>query len=369
MRLTDEQFGAELRALRETPSDSFAAELDAWAAEGFPPRTKHSAKAGPAQRRLSRDGWRLRRRALVPAFALVAVSAVVVAVVVSSTGENGGRSSLTAPQAVPLSGAAGSASAGAPRESVAPGTAAPLAQPNDQALPPTTPPVPGGRPRNGQPQVMERSAQLGLSTDSDKLQGAADGVIDVTDRYDGYVDSSAVQTSGSRAHASFALRIPTARLQDALADLSDLGHVSFRNEGSVNVTDAYVSAGKTYADARARVDALEAQLHSASSASETASIRRQLDVARQELAAARVGLRSLKQRVALTPVSVEITAQGDGSWSIGDAADDAGKVLEAIGGGLLVGLAVLVPLGLLCGLAWVATHDLRRRRREAPLDR
>src|SRR5689334_13171838 len=36
MRLTDEQIGAGLRELRELPSERFAAELDAWAAEGFP---------------------------------------------------------------------------------------------------------------------------------------------------------------------------------------------------------------------------------------------------------------------------------------------------------------------------------------------
>ena len=36
MRLTDEQIDAELSALRETPTERFAAELDAWTAEGFP---------------------------------------------------------------------------------------------------------------------------------------------------------------------------------------------------------------------------------------------------------------------------------------------------------------------------------------------
>ena len=96
---------------------------------------------------------------------------------------------------------------------------------------------------------------------------------------------------------------------------------------------------------------------------------KQLDVARQQLAVARAGLRGLKQRVALTPVTVQITGSGDGSRSIGDAADDAVGVLEAIGGAALIALAVLVPLGVIGWIGWVGTRQVQRRRREAPLDR
>jgi hypothetical protein len=303
---------------------------------------------------------------LVPAYAAIGLSIVVFAVVLSSmgNGSHGPRSGnpevLSTPQIAPSApGVAGSTAGPAQGEFVAPGT----------GLPPTPVPPIGTRPRNGLPQIQEHSASLNLSTDADKLQGAANGVVDVADRYTGFVDSSDMRAGGSLGHASFALRIPTAHLQEALADLSGLGHVTLLNQGSVNVTDAYVSAGKAYADSRAKVDALLADLRSPSSPSEAASIRQQLVVARQELAAARVGLRGVKQRVALTPVSVEITAQGDGSWSIGDAADEAGKVLEAIGGATLIALAVLVPLGALTALGWAGSRELRRRRREAPLDR
>jgi hypothetical protein len=68
-------------------------------------------------------------------------------------------------------------------------------------------------------------------------------------------------------------------------------------------------------------------------------------------------------------VSVEITAQGDGSWSIGDAADDAIGVLEAIAGALLITLTVLVPLAALTSLGYLGARELNRRRREAALDR
>jgi hypothetical protein len=119
---------------------------------------------------------------------------------------------------------------------------------------------------------------------------------------------------------------------------------------------------------RARRSRTRELLSNASSSSEAAAIKQQLVVARQQLAAARNALRGLKGRVAYTPVSVEITAQGDGSWTIGDAADDALGVLEAIGGALLITLAVLVPLAALLALGWLGARELQRRRREAALD-
>jgi hypothetical protein len=353
MRLTDEQIGAELRALRPTPDESFAAVLDRRAAGGFP-----SAKPDAGGRELA---W----GRLLPVLGALAAAAVVVVVVASSgnggSGTNPGGE-LAAPRQAPSTAApsAGVGAAGGAQSLVKPATP-------ETIVPPSEPPV-GGRPHNGRPQVQEQSASLALSTDPSKLQDAADGVVQVAHRYDGFVDSSSVHAGGSRGHASFALRVPTAHLNDAIADLSDLGHVTSSDLGTTNVTGTYVGASRAYAQARAKVNSLLDQLRTASG-SDADAIRARLAVARDQLAAARAALRGLKQRVALTPVSVEISAQGDGSgWSIGDAADDAVNVLEAIGGALLIALAVLVPLAALLTLGWLGAREFSRRRREATLD-
>lgn len=349
MRLTDEQIGAELYALRETPDPNFAAKLDLRASAGFP-----TEKAEPRDRMLT---WGRLGMVLAPLAAIA-----VVAVVISSSDQS---------QLLSSGSGNDSAKQAAPSQTIAPAQGQALSKGGQAAtaVPPTQPiPPNGSRPRNGRPQVQERTAQLGLATDADKLQTAADGVVDVTDRYGGFVDSSNVRTGGSRGRASFALRIPTVHLQDALSDISDLGRVTLLNQGSTNVTPAYVDAGKNYRAARAKVDGLIEQLENASSSSEADAIRAQLGIARDELAAARAALRGLKQPIALTPVRVEITAQGDGSWSIGDAADDAVGVLEAIVGAALITLAVLVPLAALLALGWLGTREVNRRRREAALD-
>jgi len=355
MRLTDEQIGAELRALRETPEENFARKLDLRVSAGF-----------PAPKRTARDR-ELTWGRLVPVLGGLAAIAVVAVVIANNGGgpisnDRGGNDALLGSD---------SAREAAPSETIAPdqgrlqgkepaGTAVPLVE---------LPPPNGSRPRIGRPQVQELSASLGLSTDKDQLQAAADGVVEVTNRYDGFVDASDVRVGGRQSHASFSLRIPATDLRDALDDLSELGRVTLRDEASANVTGAYVDAGKAHREAQANVDSLLAQLRDASSPSEAADIRQQLVVARQQLAAARAALRGIKQRVTYAPVSVQIRADGDGSWSIGDAADDAVGVFEAIAGAMLIALAVLVPIAALLALGWLGAREFSRRRREATLDR
>jgi hypothetical protein len=343
MRLTDEQIGAGLHALRETPSEDFAAKLDRRVAAGFPGEQKVERK-----RELT---W----GRLLPALGALAAIAIVT-VVVSNSGGGGSYDQTATPDSAPATAEFGKSLDQSRQIEAVPSPA------------PTPQPPAGTRPRNERQQVEERTAQVGLATDADKIQDAAGGVLDVTDRYDGIVDSSNVHTGGSNGRASFELRIPTQHLQDALADISDLGRVTLLNQGSTNVTGSYVDAGKAYRDARAKVDSLLEELDSATSPSAAAAIKQQLVIAREQLAAARVALRGIKGRVAYTPVSVDITAQGDGTWSIGDAADDAVGVLEAIAGALLITLAVLIPLAALIALGWFGTRELNRRRREAALD-
>jgi Domain of unknown function (DUF4349) len=352
MRLTDEQIGAELHALRETPRESFAATLDRRVSAGFP-----AAKRQARDRELT---WKV----LTPILVGLAGIAVV-AVVATSSGprsgdlSGGGSPELAAPATKSAGGTAKANDSGRVLQHSGPSIAAGT---------PVPPAPPGTRPRNNHPQIQELSAALGLSTDAGNLQSAADGVVDVTNRYDGFVDSSDVHVGGSNGHAFFQLRIPAADLREALDDLSGLGRVVSRDEGSANVTGAYVDAGKAYHQARAKVDSLLAQLRNATDPAEVASIRQQLVAARQELVAAREALRGLKGRVTYAPVTVQIRADGDGSWSIGDAVDDAGDILKAIAGGTLVTLAVLVPLAALLALGWLGGRELNRRRREAALD-
>ena len=356
MKLTDEQIATELRALRPEITERFAAELDAWAAEGFPAREE------PPKPRRSSFVDRIRGRRMLPALAGAATVVLAVSVGVGIWA-NQGPQDLSAPiDGQTDSGGAGRESAPAPAN-----TAEPTTVPSPTIVPPVPPADEQLKP--GQERIQEQSASMELSTERDEVDDVADEVVDVVDRYEGIVVSSNVDTSSEKSHASFDLRIPTANLQAALADLSDLASVSSRNEGVLDITAPFITAEERYEDAKAEVDALLEQLGEADSASEIASIREQLALARPELAAARAELGALKQRVDFSTLSLAVVGDGDGDgWSLGDAADDALSVLEDVLGAGLVTLAVIVPLGAIAALAWFGLGALRRRRRESALD-
>lgn len=390
----------ELQADRPQLSPDLGDRLDQLVASGFADTQEAAGPPSPISERLA-DRFGAFSRRLLPVMAAGTTAIVVIGVAIgqSGGGSQGGLDGSGAaggaggqvqtldksqpenpssapgqPQASGGGGASGSAGSAEARRSsssnpkLQPSSVPPVsAQSDSPAI--SQPPFSGDtNARPGRDRVQETSASLTLSARLDEVQDVADGVVSVTDRYHGFVEGSTVNVGEHSGRANFSLRIPSANLQAALSDLSDLGHVVSRNEGSADITGSFVSAGERFKDARAAVRRILEQLETAVSASEIAALRQQLSFARSELASARSQLRQVKQRAALSTVTVAITSAGDGpGWSIGDAADDAVGVLEALAGAALVTLAVLVPLGALLAGAWYGTAGVRRRRRESGL--
>ena len=272
-------FEAALLEERPEISREFAAELDAWAAEGFPRREETPAASGwdRLRARLPRFGS---LGFLAPA-ATVAVALIALVVGINSLDSQrrlgDGPDQVTVERegtgaAAPQSSPAGDA---AVEESAPAGGAIEPGRDLDSTTvaPPSEPPIPatGGQLKPGEERIQERTVSTTLSADPDEVAEVADGVIEVTERYDGIVSESNVNTSGDRARATFDLRIPTQNLQAFLADLSDLASVTARNEGSLDITAPFVSAEERFDDAKAEVDSLVSQLAEADSPEEMAA--------------------------------------------------------------------------------------------------
>jgi hypothetical protein len=213
-----------------------------------------------------------------------------------------------------------------------------------------------------------------LSAPRGRIEDVADRVIQVVDRHGGFVLSSSV-SSGSRSNAgaSFDLRIPTTRLDAAVADLSELSHVRSRTQGSRDVTAEFTSPRRRLADALAERRGLLRQLARADTPNETAAIRARLRAVNRRANRAQAELRRLRERVGFAAVSVTVrpgagAASGDDGWSLGDAARDALSVLGAVAGAAIIALAVAVPAAIAALLTWLAYRAVVRRRREQVLD-
>jgi hypothetical protein len=349
----------ELTEARPKASKEFGARLDAEAAEGFP----SAPEVVPAKRPRSWPSL----RTLMPRVAVAAsvMLALVVGVSVLSGLETGSDDS--GGTGAPMSAVEGSDDDAA--SSVAPHITSGGGAESDVAVPPEPPARVSGQLKPGQERIQEQNASMKLSTEPGEVDDVADEVFGVVDRYDGIVVSSDVSTNEEGGRAVFDLRIPTQNLQATLSDLSDLASVSSRDEGLRDITAPFISAEERFADAKAESDALLEQLAAAGSADEIADIKARLAAARAELAQARSELAGLKQRADFSRLSLTIAGDGDADgWSFGDAIDDAGSVLETLGGATLVALAVIIPLGAIALLASLGLRQYRRRRRESALD-
>jgi hypothetical protein len=376
--LAGEPVDADLRELEELVRDlrasapemrpAFAAALERDVAAGFPGS-------------VTRPGLRRPRRwVLLPAAGTLAVALVALVVVLGRGGDRspssgaGGTAALqqapadrpaeSARRNPPATGSAGSPkpAAGAVPQPARPATV--------QALRPPAIVKPGGT------RKVQRTAELVLETPASTFDTTCDDVVRTIDRFDGIVASSSIGSDESNGgEATFELRIPTARLDAALAALSRLGHVTERHQDLEDITGSFTTLEDRRADARAERRGLLRALARATTQAQVESLRARLRAIRGTIGRLNGDLAALRRRADLSRATVTVHGVegkgGGGSggrWSPGDAARDALRVLEVMAGVAVIALAIAVPLALLGLAAALATRSLRRRERERALD-
>jgi hypothetical protein len=406
----DNDLIAELRALRPTPAPEFTAELDERAAAGFPRRS------GRANSPLSALATRLRalpsRRLAFTAgaTALAAVAAATVIVAVSEPQDDSTLGTRLAPlygsDSTPgvrphRHGHGGKAPSGETLSSMtpepntgegssgieyeaAPSTAARGEETSGVEIPASG--SAGAASSNSSAAIgpfaskaghreVERSAEMVLGTDPDRVADDAAQVFDAVHATDGIVLSSSV-TGGAAgdAGARFELLIPAAKLGDALAAFSAIDAVVSRHEATDDITAPTIRIGEQLRDSRATIDGLLVQLAGADSDGERAEVEAELRAERRHAAslrarAAKLGRRANLSRVALRIETGTASTSGDsgGDWGVGDALHDAGHILAIAAGVAIVGLAILGPVALIAFLLWLANRARIRRGRERAL--
>lgn len=349
----DDQLAADLRALRPTPRPEFTAELDERAAAGFPRRSRLPRPS------LALPKWSPRRM-LLPAGG-VAVLAIAVATALTVSGESGDRRPLMkadAPAASPeLSRENSYSAAGAAVETEA---AAPSAGGGLTRLS-----VDGAGKRS-----VERSAQIVLAAEPGDVAEDSRKVFEAVHANNGIVmRSSTREGRAGEAGARFDLLIPSARLGDALAALSEIDEVRSRHEATADITAPTVNVGELLQDSKARIDSLLGQLEAAEAESEREAVEAELRQERRHRARLRSQLQHLQKRADFARVSLRIEtgaadSSGGGAWGVDDALRDGGQILSVAAAVTLVALAVIAPIALIALLAWL-THRawLRRERR------
>jgi len=352
------ELGELLREDPPRPDPAWARALDDRAAAGFPrpPRRAWWTRLVPS------------RQVLLPAMGFACVVALVVGL--ASISPDGGDSGSQG-----SGGGSAASSAPAPTDESSGDEKVPMmGRPRSSAI---SPGPGGGSPGSDSRtrRLQERSAALTLAARPRQIEDVADGIVRVTDAAGGFVASSSV-SGGSPAGGQFELRIPTARLQKALGDLSRLAHVRSRTQSTRDITAEGVSVRGRLRELQKERTGLLRALARATTLNETESIKARLRTVNASLAVVRAALRRVSNRARYANVSVALVADrsagaagdGDTRWTPGDALRDAGRVLEVVAGVTLIALAIALPIGVIVGLGVLAGRATTRRRRARALD-
>lgn len=400
----DPELERMLREIRPEADPAFLAELDKRAAAGFAgARDARGAKKASAWERLAEGFRRTPPRLILTRVGAGALACIVLATaVVATQGLEGSDEDAEMAHSLESGGAAGAPEpamqrnqVGTPRVNTAQieafarsatnrgrelsggatySSTADLADEAVRLSGAPTGPFAADRDRR----AIERSANLTLGTDPESVRGATEEIFGIVGRYDGIVLSSSIQDGPEgEAGARFDLMIPSDRLSGALADLSAVAEVRSREESTVDITAPTVTVGERLQDARAEIEGLLDQLAAADTDGERFAAKQQLGFQRRRVASLRATLSRLERRANLSRVSLQVvtgdeaTFPGGGeddSWTIGDAVDDAGRILSTAAGVTLVALAVLAPFALLALLGWLARRAWVRQGRERALE-
>lgn len=377
----------DVRATAPEMTPAFAARLEQEVADGFP-----SSQEPPPLR--VRRPWAGGRWVLLPAAGSLAAVLVALVVVLgggtgpqtmSAGGDDSAASEAVAPAAEPATGPAADSALQDRDTAAAPDTAA-KAQRSAVPAPAQSSGGAGGYAGGSGSTIapapvrkVERTAVLAIQTPDGRFESTTDAVIATVGRFRGIVASSQIGSSDANGgEASFELRIPTERLDQALAALSKLGHVTERSQNLQDITGSFTSAQERLTDARAERRGLLRALARATTQTQIASVKAQLRTVNSRISSIKGQLAALRRRADLSTVNLTVVGGGSsenggaggggGDWTPGDAAGDALRVLEVSAGVALIALAVLAPLGLLGAAIALAVRSGRRRSRETALD-
>lgn len=381
----DDRLAAELRAMRPTPRPEFAAKLDERAAAGFPRRS-----------RLARVSFSFpKKRLLIPAggFAVLAILVASTLIVVNEGGPaprdnlallepkpEPATPSTNTPDRAGAAAGGGShrESSGVQYETEVPTVASEASNGAGSSGAATAAPELEPFSRKVAPQIhhraVEHSAEIVLAAAPGDVGDDSSEVFEVVHAHDGIVmRSSSREGKPGEAGARFELLLPSDNLDDALAALSGIDEVRSRHEATDDITAPTVDTAELLRDSKARIDSLLAQLEAAETEGEREAVEAELRQERRHRARLQGSLQHLEHRASFSRVLVQIETGGaddssdGGAWGVGDALDDAGKILAVAAAVTVVALAILGPIALIALLAWLAHRAWVRRERRRVL--
>lgn len=230
----------------------------------------------------------------------------------------------------------------------------------------------------GTARQVQHDVDLSLSVPHGQVQAAANSIVQVAERFDGFVASSYVSTGSQvTAQASFTLSLPSDRLSQELAALVHVGNVISLSQNSLDITGQVNGAADALAQDRAQRSSLLRQLAAATTADDVTALTAQLRRIARRIARDETAVSGLHRRATYASLSVTLIAAPApkhkahkavaAHWTAGGELRHALNLLERTVTAIAVGFAVAGPILIVLALFWWAAALARRRRREQAL--
>jgi hypothetical protein len=214
------------------------------------------------------------------------------------------------------------------------------------------------------------SAQLTIAVkDVDALSAATQRALQTTRDLGGFLVTASYATSGTGT-SSLTLRIPTARVQDAIVRLSDLGRIVAQQVQIDDLQGQLDELGKRETALRGQIARLSARLAATNlDAATRATLEARRAAAQRDLAQVRSARTQVNGEARYATIQLTLQTEesslvpaSPSAWDRG--VDRAGTILAVEAAVVLYGLVVLGPLVLIALAAWFTRRELRRRSEE-----
>jgi hypothetical protein len=214
--------------------------------------------------------------------------------------------------------------------------------------------------------AQDYQAQIGLEVENDDaLSRATRQAMTITRSLGGYV-VSAQYASGGAGTAALTLRVPTERVQEAIAQLTALGRITSQQVQIQDLQEQLDGLDRQIATLRQRIAHLTALLAdpllTPERKAELEARRAQLQDVLRTTRRERSGT---AQQAALATIQLSLSTRARSAtppptprWR--RSVDEAARILTWEGIAMLYALAVVAPFALLGGLAWLGSRARRR---------
>ncbi len=233
-----------------------------------------------------------------------------------------------------------------------------LAPANDSAIGPTT----------GRAQRVSATLTVEVA-DADAVSRAAQDALDLTRRLGGHVVNASVAT-GEEGSAALTVRVPVAKVQEAIVGLSALGRIVSQQVTIEDLQASLDQLERREASVRSQIARIVARLETESLDAQTeAVLRSRLQTLRGELRGLRSGIAGTNAEARMSTIQLTVVTPGAfGAVApparLDRTVDEALNVLAWEAVIVLAVLIVMAPFALAAFAAWLGRRFYRRREEE-----